>query len=93
MLPQSGVFKQSEVFQTLNSEAIKTKEDKKKEEQRWTTFLQRPQRAVPKSALETEMENRGKGYQVKIVKQPKPRVAPDRQPTPPPKTPVSYALP
>uniref|UniRef100_A0A1B0DN69 Uncharacterized protein n=1 Tax=Phlebotomus papatasi TaxID=29031 RepID=A0A1B0DN69_PHLPP len=73
IIPQALSLKTSEVFKTLNAEAVKTKEDKIQEERKWTTFLQKPNRPIPKEP-----------YRVKIVKQPKPKIAPDRVPTPPP---------
>ncbi|XP_055714911.1 titin-like isoform X2 [Phlebotomus papatasi] len=76
-------LKTSEVFKTLNAEAVKTKEDKIQEERKWTTFLQKPNRPIPKSKWDLEQEKR-EPYRVKIVKQPKPKIAPDRVPTPPP---------
>lgn len=39
----------SEVLKALNEELIKTTEEKKKEERKWTTFLQTPKRPVPKA--------------------------------------------
>ncbi|KAL4704368.1 hypothetical protein ACJJTC_013527 [Scirpophaga incertulas] len=75
-------LKDSEVLKALNDELIKTREEKKKEEKKWTTFLQKPKRPVPKAKFgyygyldqEEEIES---PYKVKIVKQPKPKVAPD----------------
>lgn len=48
MIPSSEVFKQSEVFKTLNSELIEPEDKEKK----WTTFLQRPSRPAPKTPEE-----------------------------------------
>ncbi|XP_059047337.1 titin-like [Achroia grisella] len=87
----------SEVLKALNEELIKTQEAKRKEEERkWTTFLQKPKRPVPRAKYgyyayvapeEPEIEcsaDRVKlnlePYKVKIVKQPKPKVAPDYKP-------------
>uniref|UniRef100_A0A1L8E578 Putative titin isoform x3 n=1 Tax=Nyssomyia neivai TaxID=330878 RepID=A0A1L8E578_9DIPT len=81
IIPQALALKTSEVFKTLNAEAVKTKEDKMQEERKWTTFLQKPNRPIPKSKWDIEQEKR-ESYKVKIVKQPKPRIAPDRIPTP-----------
>ncbi|XP_052748034.1 titin-like isoform X2 [Galleria mellonella] len=73
----------SEVLKALNEELIKTKEEKKKEERKWTTFLQKPKRPVPKAKfgyyayVEQEEPVVEEPYKVKIVKQPKPKVAPD----------------
>lgn len=40
-------LKDSEVLKALNEELMRTREEKKKEERRWTTFLQKPARPVP----------------------------------------------
>jgi PDZ and LIM domain protein 5/6/7 len=88
MMPKTMSLKTSAVFQTLNQEAMKTRQDLEEETKKWTTFLQKPDRPVPKPK-ELHDPNRPAPYQVKIVKQPKPRVAPDRVPTPPPREPVS----
>lgn len=63
----------------MNEEAIKTKADKDKEVKKWTTFLQKPNRPIPKSKEEVQYEP----YRVKIVKQPKPMCDPNRVHTPP----------
>lgn len=85
MIPASGVFKQSEVFKTLNSELVQSEEEDKK----WTTFLQKPQRPAPKTPDQRKLECNPptERYQVRIVKQPKPKIAPDYKP---PKSPVSF---
>ncbi|XP_055680232.1 pharyngeal muscle protein 2 [Lutzomyia longipalpis] len=83
IMPQAMALKTSEVFKTLNAEAVKTKEDKIQEERKWTTFLQKPNRPIPKSKWDIEQEKRVP-YKVRIVKQPKPKIAPDRVPTPTP---------
>lgn len=77
MHPSAGVFKQSEVFKTLNSELVQAEEDKK-----WTTFMQKPSRPAPKTREERlrEMNPPAERYQVRIVKQPKPKIAPDYKP-------------
>ncbi|XP_055587245.1 titin-like isoform X3 [Uranotaenia lowii] len=77
LIPTSGVFKQSEVFKTLNSELVQSEEDKK-----WTTFMQKPSRPIPKSREEILREKNPpkERYQVRIVKQPKPKTAPDYKP-------------
>lgn len=64
----------------MNEEAIKTKADKDKEVKKWTTFLQKPNRPIPKSKDQVQHEP----YRVKIVKQPKPLCDPNRVRTPPP---------
>lgn len=86
MIPTSGVFKQSEVFKTLNSELVQAEEDKDK---KWTTFMQKPSRPAPKTREERmrELNPPTERYQVRIVKQPKPKIAPDYKP---PKSPVSF---
>ncbi|XP_050082651.1 uncharacterized protein LOC126569532 isoform X1 [Anopheles aquasalis] len=78
MIPASGVFKQSEVFKTLNSELVQSEEEDKK----WTTFLQKPQRPAPKTPDQRKQECNPptERYQVRIVKQPKPKIAPDYKP-------------
>lgn len=83
-MPKAGVFKQSEVFQALNDEQLKSKAEQEREEKyQWTTFLQKPQRPPPQRTSETVVTNT---YKPMIVKQPKPKCAPDyRVPTP-----VSY---
>lgn len=82
MIPASGVFKQSEVFKTLNNELVQG------EEKRHTTFMQKPTRPPPKTREERlrELNPPKERYQVRIVKQPKPKIAPDYKP---PKSPVS----
>jgi hypothetical protein len=81
MMPKAGVFKQSEVFQVLNDQQLKSKEEMEKEEkQQWTTFLQKPNRPPP---IRTQFPSAPSTYKPLIVKQPKPKCAPDyRQPTP-----------
>ncbi|XP_053681738.1 uncharacterized protein LOC128732499 [Sabethes cyaneus] len=76
MIPASGVFKQSEVFKTLNNELVQG------EEKRHTTFMQKPTRPPPKTREERlrEMNPPTERYQVRIVKQPKPKIAPDYKP-------------
>nr|XP_037869883.1 titin isoform X3 [Bombyx mori] len=84
--PMIDSLKDSEVLKVLNEEEErKALEKKKKEEKRWTTFLQKPKRPVPGTRLghpghveETEADV--EPYRVKIVKQPKPKVAPDYKP-------------
>ncbi|KAL0809078.1 hypothetical protein ABMA28_012708 [Loxostege sticticalis] len=79
-------LKDSEVLKALNDELIRTAEQKKKEEEKkWTTFLQKPKRPVPKAKFGyggyvQEEEKIELPYKVKIVKQPKPKVAPDYKP-------------
>ncbi|XP_063545128.1 titin-like isoform X6 [Cydia strobilella] len=79
-------LKDSEVLKALNEEFVKTQEDKKKEERKWTKFLQKPARPVPKAKFgyhgwtANDDEVKESPYKVKIVKQPKPKVAPDYKP-------------
>lgn len=83
-MPKANIFKSSEVFKHLNAEAMKTKAEKEQETKRWTTFLQKPDRPIPKSKAQLEQERRqALAYRVVISKQPKPRCAPNRTPTPP----------
>lgn len=73
------------MFKHLNEEAMKTRADKDQETKKWTTFLQKPDRPVPKSRVEMERERqKTQGYQIKICKQPKPKCDPNRPPTPAP---------
>lgn len=74
-MPTAGVFKQSEVFQTINEEMRKSKQEIEEEEKRWTTFLQKPSRPIPKQAYKYNVPPQT--YRPKIVKQSKPRVAPE----------------
>lgn len=80
-MPKAGVFKQSEVFQVLNDEQLKSKAEQEREEKyRWTTFLQKPSRPPPQRTHEQTLLNT---YKPVIVRQPKPKCAPDyREPTP-----------
>lgn len=80
MIPTAGVFKQSEVFKTLNSELVHTEDEEG--DKKWTTFMQKPSRPPPKTREEKERETcpASERYQVRIVKQPKPKVAPDYKP-------------
>lgn len=83
-MPKANIFKSSEVFKHLNAEAMKTKADKEQETKRWTTFLQKPDRPILKSKAELERERRqAEAYRIVIRKQPKPRCAPNRSPSPP----------
>lgn len=82
IMPKSCFFKGSEVLKQLNEEAIKTKKDKDKEVRKWTTFLQKPDRPIPKSRQQLELQS--EPYRVRIVKQPKPMCDPNRVRTPPP---------
>ena len=86
LIPKASAIKSSAVLKELNEEAIKTVEDKMKEKAKWTTFLQKPNRPIPKSKEELAREKLPQ-YKVKIVKQPKPRGAPGREPTPTPSEP------
>lgn len=59
----------SDVLRTLNEEATKTKAEKERDVQKWTTFLQKPNRPIPKSRAQIEAEQRAaNAYKVKIVK-------------------------
>ncbi|KAI8431768.1 hypothetical protein MSG28_016197 [Choristoneura fumiferana] len=44
-----GIVDDSEVLKALNEEFMRTQEEKKKEERKWTKFLQKPSRPVPKA--------------------------------------------
>lgn len=71
------------MLRELNEEAVKTEEDKLNDKRKWTKFLQKPNRPIPKTKEELLREKLPQ-YKVNIVKQPKPRGAPGREPTPPP---------
>lgn len=47
--PVIDSLKDSAVLAALNDELTKTKEEKKQEERKWTTFLQKPERPMPKA--------------------------------------------
>ncbi|KAG5681342.1 hypothetical protein PVAND_010787 [Polypedilum vanderplanki] len=81
MMPKAGVFKRSEVFQALNDEQLKTKKEEPAEKTHWTTFLQKPKRPPPQPRHQQVITNT---YKPVIVKQPKPRCAPDYRVTPSP---------
>lgn len=64
---------------------MKTKAEKDQETKKWTTFLQKPNRPIPKSKLDFEIEHRkANAYKIKICKQPKPKCDPNRSPSPVP---------
>lgn len=64
---------------------MKTKADKDQETKKWTTFLQKPNRPVPKSKFDLESERKkSSGYKIVICKQPKPKCDPNRPPSPVP---------
>lgn len=92
LIPKAQAMKSSAVLRELNEEAVKTEQDKQNEVQKWTTFLQKPDRPIPKSKEEIAREKRQQ-YQVQIVKQPQPRVAPNRVATPPTEIPVAQEQP
>ncbi|KAJ2941904.1 hypothetical protein O0L34_g10719 [Tuta absoluta] len=81
-------LKDSEVLKALNEELLRDAGERKKKEatkEAWTTFLQKPKRPVPRSKfgyykdMEPE-EEKVPIYKPKIVKQPKPKIAPDYKP-------------
>lgn len=80
-MPKANIFKSSEVFKHLNEEAMKTRSDKEKEVKRWTTFLQKPNRPIPKPKSEIDKPYQ-EPYRVRIVKQPKPACDPKHVPAP-----------
>lgn len=47
--PTIEKLKDSEVLKALNDELTKTKAEKKKDERKWTTFLQKPDRPQPQA--------------------------------------------
>ncbi|XP_022832044.1 calponin homology domain-containing protein DDB_G0272472-like isoform X2 [Spodoptera litura] len=84
--PMINSLKDSEVLKALNEELERQRqEEKKKEEKKWTTFLQKPKRPVPKAKFgypgwTEDTQIVAEPYKVKIVKQAKPKVAPDYKP-------------
>ncbi|KAF9417234.1 hypothetical protein HW555_005636 [Spodoptera exigua] len=84
--PMINSLKDSEVLKALNEELERQRqEEKKKEEKKWTTFLQKPKRPVPKAKFgypgwTEDTQIIAEPYKVKIVKQAKPKVAPDYKP-------------
>lgn len=59
----------SDVLRTLNEDATKTRAEKEKENKKWSTFLVKPDRPIPKSKEQIEAERRAaNAYKVKIVK-------------------------
>ncbi|KAH8257069.1 hypothetical protein KR038_002298 [Drosophila bunnanda] len=69
IFPKPGVCMSSDVLRSLNEEVTKTKLEKDKENRKWSTFLQRPNRPVPKSKQQLEAERRAaNAYKVTIVK-------------------------
>ncbi|XP_026833162.1 titin isoform X3 [Drosophila erecta] len=69
IFPKPGVCMSSDVLRSLNEEVTKTKLEKDKENRQWSTFLQRPNRPVPKSKQSLEAERRAaNAYKVTIVK-------------------------
>ncbi|KPU77863.1 uncharacterized protein Dana_GF25127, isoform B [Drosophila ananassae] len=69
IFPKPGVCMSSDVLRSLNEEVTKTKLEKDKENRKWSTFLQRPNRPVPKSKQQLEAEKHAaNAYKVTIVK-------------------------
>ncbi|EDW40927.1 GM24841 [Drosophila sechellia] len=69
IFPKPGVCMSSDVLRSINEEVTKTKLEKDKENRQWSTFLQRPNRPVPKSKQSLETERRAaNAYKVTIVK-------------------------
>ncbi|KAH8361371.1 hypothetical protein KR084_000329 [Drosophila pseudotakahashii] len=92
IFPKPGVCMSSDVLRSLNEEVTKTKLEKDKENRQWSTFLQRPNRPVPKSKQSLEAERRAaNAYKVTIVKSapreksPMPEAKPAPKETTPPK--------
>lgn len=55
------------MFKHLNADAVKTKAEREKDSQRWTTFMQKPDRPIPKSPDQIEMERRKEfAYRIKL---------------------------
>ncbi|XP_055849004.1 stage VI sporulation protein D isoform X2 [Episyrphus balteatus] len=86
VFPKPGVCKSSEVMRELNEEAMKTKQEKDLDKKKWTTFMQKPNRPIPKSKAQLEAEARAaNAYKVKIVKNYK-KPEPPRPSTPVPES-------
>lgn len=83
-MPATEHIKSSEVLSQLNKEALQTKAEMDKEVRKWSTFLQKPDRPIPIRKTIVDIQRETNSYKVHIVKQPKPRVDPNRTPTPPP---------
>ncbi|XP_018793530.1 PREDICTED: RE1-silencing transcription factor isoform X3 [Bactrocera latifrons] len=96
LFPKPGVCMTSDVLRTLNEDAIKTRAEKEKENKKWSTFLMKPDRPIPKSKEQIEAERRAaNAYKVKIVKSaPRSRsVSPMPQPIVSPTEPVEPTVP
>ncbi|XP_036336297.1 titin-like [Rhagoletis pomonella] len=88
IFPKPGVCMASDVLRTLNESATKTKAEKDKENKKWSTFLVKPDRPIPKSKEQIEAERRAaNAYKVKIVKSAPRSRSPSPMP-PPPETPI-----
>ncbi|XP_070136027.1 fibrous sheath CABYR-binding protein isoform X4 [Drosophila bipectinata] len=69
IFPKPGVCMSSDVLRSINEEVTKTKLEKDKENRKWSTFLQRPNRPIPKSKQQLEAEKHAaNAYKVTIVK-------------------------
>ncbi|XP_036335876.1 titin-like [Rhagoletis pomonella] len=95
IFPKPGVCMASDVLRTLNESATKTKAEKDKENKKWSTFLVKPDRPIPKSKEQIEAERRAaNAYKVKIVKSaPRSRSTSPMPQPPPPETPIETKLP
>ncbi|XP_017080983.1 titin isoform X2 [Drosophila eugracilis] len=100
IFPKPGVCMSSDVLRSLNEEVTKTKLEKDKENRQWSTFLQRPNRPVPKSKQSLEAERHAaNAYKVTIVKSapreksPMPEAKPAPKETTPPKEEVKQEEP
>ncbi|XP_017484228.1 PREDICTED: titin [Rhagoletis zephyria] len=95
IFPKPGVCMASDVLRTLNESATKTKAEKDKENKKWSTFLVKPDRPIPKSKEQIEAERRAaNAYKVKIVKSAPISRSPSPMPQPPPpETPIETKLP
>lgn len=82
VFPKPAVCQSSEVLRELNAEVIKTKQEKELDKKKWTTFMQKPNRPIPKSKAQLEAEARAaNAYKVQIIKNYK-KPEPPRPPTP-----------
>lgn len=84
IIPATEHIKNSEVLSQLNKEALQTKAEMDKEVRKWSTFLRKPDRPIPIRKTVEDIKRETNSYKVHIVKQPKPKVDPNRTPTPPP---------
>ncbi|XP_039963697.1 uncharacterized protein LOC120776781 isoform X2 [Bactrocera tryoni] len=94
LFPKPGVCMTSDVLRTLNEDATKTRAEKEKENKKWSTFLVKPDRPIPKSKEQIEAERRAaNAYKVKIVKSAPRSRSVSPMPIVPPTEPVEPTVP